>query len=62
MFSIPGVEFAYSQAPVSMKSIVMSYWLLSTSIGNLMVVAVEGVLFFERAVSICINNGIGLFL
>ncbi len=34
MVSITGLEFAYTQAPKSMKSIVMSMWLLTVSLGN----------------------------
>src|SRR5206468_6798101 len=32
-----GLEFAYSQAPPSMKGVIMSFWLLTTTIGNLWV-------------------------
>lgn len=49
-FSIPGVEFSYSQAPIVMKSIVMSCWLLTTAVGNLIVVIVESAAIFELAV------------
>ena len=38
MFSITGLEFAYSQSPASMKSVVMAGWLLTVSVGNLIVV------------------------
>ncbi|KAK3710372.1 hypothetical protein QZH41_012301, partial [Actinostola sp. cb2023] len=38
LFSITGLEFAYSQAPVSMKSCIMAGWLLTVSIGNAIVV------------------------
>lgn len=37
LVSITGLEFAYSQAPKRMKSIVMSFWLLCVSIGNWLV-------------------------
>jgi POT family proton-dependent oligopeptide transporter len=40
LLSATGLEFAYAQAPRSQKSIVMSFWLLTTSIGNLLVAAV----------------------
>jgi len=36
--SVTGLEFAYSQAPVSMKSTVQSFWLLTTCIGNVIVI------------------------
>ncbi|MFT7641906.1 MAG: POT family proton-dependent oligopeptide transporter [Pirellulaceae bacterium] len=34
MVSITGLDFSYSQSPKRMKSIVMSFWLLSVSVGN----------------------------
>lgn len=51
MFSIPGVEFTYSQSPVSMKSVVMSCWLLTTAVGNLLVILIEAASIFELPVS-----------
>ncbi|HEX5756799.1 MAG TPA: MFS transporter, partial [Arenimonas sp.] len=37
LVSATGLEFAYSQAPKSMKGTIMSFWLLSVSYGNLWV-------------------------
>lgn len=37
MVSITGLEFAYSQAPKSMKSVIMSFWLFNVTLGNLLV-------------------------
>lgn len=37
MISITGLEFAYTQAPKSMKSTIMSFWMLTTFLGNVMV-------------------------
>lgn len=37
LVSATGLEFAYSQAPQSMKGTIMSFWLLSVSYGNLWV-------------------------
>lgn len=34
MISITGLEFFYTQSPRKMKSLVMSFWLLSVAIGN----------------------------
>jgi len=34
MVSITGLEFAYTQAPRSMKSTIMSLWLLTVAVGN----------------------------
>ncbi|UUZ47264.1 hypothetical protein LP420_28005 [Massilia sp. B-10] len=32
-----GLEFAYSQAPKSMKGVIMAFWFLATTVGNLWV-------------------------
>lgn len=36
MVSITGLEFAYTQAPPTMKSTIMSFWLLTVFVGNLL--------------------------
>jgi POT family proton-dependent oligopeptide transporter len=41
LVSATGLEFAYSQAPQSMKGALMSFWLLSVTIGNLWVLVVN---------------------
>ena len=43
MFSVTGLEFSYSQAPMSMKSVLQAGWLLTVAIGNLFVVIVAKV-------------------
>ncbi|XP_023320404.1 peptide transporter family 2 isoform X2 [Eurytemora carolleeae] len=40
LFSITSLEFAYSQAPVSMKSIMQSLFYLTTAVGNLITLIV----------------------
>jgi POT family proton-dependent oligopeptide transporter len=40
MLSATGLEFAFSQAPASMKSTIMSFWLLTVAVGNFLVAAV----------------------
>jgi len=35
MISITGLEFSYTQAPRTMKSVIMAVWLFSVSLGNL---------------------------
>ena len=40
MVSITGLEFAYTQAPTRMKSTIMGFWLLSVSLGNVLVAIV----------------------
>ncbi|XP_048005679.1 peptide transporter family 1 isoform X1 [Leguminivora glycinivorella] len=43
MFSVTGLEFSFTQAPASMKSVLQAVWLLTVAIGNLIVVLiVEG--------------------
>ncbi|KAI5058534.1 hypothetical protein GOP47_0026704 [Adiantum capillus-veneris] len=44
LFSITGLEFAYSQAPNSMKSVVQSFWLLTVAAGNLVTVLIVAVI------------------
>ncbi len=49
MISITGLEFAYTQAPRSMKSTIMSVWLLAVFFGNLITAYVSKVNFFPVA-------------
>ena len=37
MVSATALEFAFSQAPASMKSIIMSFWLMTMAVGNFLV-------------------------
>lgn len=37
LISITGLEYAYTQAPITMKSVIMSFWLLTVSLGNILV-------------------------
>ncbi|HIN86836.1 MAG TPA: hypothetical protein EYN06_10170, partial [Myxococcales bacterium] len=45
MVSITGLEFAYTQAPKRMKSVIMGFWLLLVTIGDLLVVFVTRMKF-----------------
>jgi len=47
MVSIPGLEFAYTQAPRTMKSTVMSMWLLTVFFGNMITAYVANVNIFD---------------
>lgn len=51
MFSITGLQFAFTQAPESMKSLLQAGWLLSVAFGNLIVVIIKGSRPFQRQVS-----------
>ncbi|XP_071552704.1 solute carrier family 15 member 1 isoform X2 [Panulirus ornatus] len=48
MFSITGLEFSFTQAPSSMKSVLQAAWLLTVSFGNLIVVIIAEAKFFKR--------------
>ncbi|KAJ8937546.1 hypothetical protein NQ318_002763 [Aromia moschata] len=48
MFSITGLEFSYSQAPVSMKSLLQACFLLTTAFGNIIIVIIESAELFEK--------------
>jgi POT family proton-dependent oligopeptide transporter len=47
MISITGLQFAYTQAPRSMKSTIMSMWLLTVFFGNIITAYVAQVNVFE---------------
>lgn len=42
LVSATGLEFAYSHAPRAMKSTIMGFWLLSVTVGNLLVAFLSG--------------------
>ncbi|CAG2100675.1 unnamed protein product, partial [Medioppia subpectinata] len=48
MFSITGLEFSYSQAPVSMKSLVSAAWCLTVSFGDLIIFIISSSKLFEK--------------
>jgi proton-dependent oligopeptide transporter, POT family len=41
MISVTGLEFAFTQAPKTLKSTIMSFWLLTTAVGNLVAAVVS---------------------
>ena len=41
LISITGLEYAYTQAPKTMKATLMSFWLLTVSLGNILVTLVN---------------------
>ena len=42
LISVTGLEFAYRQAPLEMKGIITSFWLLAVTLGNFVVVIFKG--------------------
>lgn len=50
MFNITGLQFAFTQAPLSMKALLQAGWLLSVAFGNLIVAIIEGSHLFDRQV------------
>ena len=62
LVSITGIEFAYNQAPSSMKSIIQAFWLLTIAFGNLITMIVSSIGKFENnAHSIFLYTGIMVF-
>ena len=50
MFSISGLEFAYSQSPLSLKSVMLGLWLLTVAFGNLLVFIISQFELFQSQV------------
>ncbi|XP_012267222.2 peptide transporter family 1 isoform X1 [Athalia rosae] len=51
MFSVTGLQFAFTQAAVSMKSLLQAVWLLTVAFGNLIVVVIAEAAFFDSQAS-----------
>ncbi|MDN2708544.1 MULTISPECIES: POT-type proton-dependent oligopeptide transporter [unclassified Janthinobacterium] len=60
LVSATGLEFAYSQAPVSMKGAIMSFWNLSTTVGNLWVLIVNKSVMNEGVIGKIAESGISV--
>lgn len=54
MFSVTGLEFSYSQAPSSMKSVLQACWLLTVAFGNVIVVVIAEARIFQSQVYLLI--------
>eukprot|EP00761_Pharyngomonas_kirbyi_P010130 gb/GECH01010148.1/.p1 GENE.gb/GECH01010148.1/~~gb/GECH01010148.1/.p1 ORF type:complete len:522 (+),score=103.64 gb/GECH01010148.1/:1-1566(+) len=67
MVSVTGLEFAYSQAPESMKSIMQAFYLLTTALGNVIVATVAEVSVLPQSAeffffAVLMLLGLGIFL
>jgi len=51
LVSATGLEFAYSQAPAAMKGVIMSFWLLAVTFGNLWVLITNAVVRGEAVLA-----------
>jgi POT family proton-dependent oligopeptide transporter len=58
LVSATGLEFAYSQAPLAMKGVIMSFWNLTTTVGNLWVLLVNATVRNESVTSSIASTGI----
>jgi POT family proton-dependent oligopeptide transporter len=58
LVSATGLEFAYSQAPPSMKGVIMSFWLLSVSYGNLWVLMTNAAVRNDTVISHIAGTGL----
>ena len=58
LVSATGLEFAYSQAPRSMKGVIMSFWLLSVSYGNLWVLMTNAAVRNEVVIGQIASTGL----
>jgi POT family proton-dependent oligopeptide transporter len=57
LVSATGLEFAYSQAPMAMKGVIMSFWNLGVSIGNVWVLLVNAAIRNESVLSTIEDTG-----
>ncbi len=55
-----GLEFAYSQAPLSMKGAIMAFWNLSVTIGNLWVLVANAGVQSAVVKSLVASSGLGV--
>lgn len=60
LVSATGLEFAYSQAPLAMKGVLMSFWMLSVTLGNLWVLVVNAAVRNDAVTTWIASTGIGV--
>jgi POT family proton-dependent oligopeptide transporter len=60
LVSATGLEFAYSQAPASMKGVIMALWYLAVTVGNLWVLIVNASVKNESVIAYIEGSGVGV--
>jgi POT family proton-dependent oligopeptide transporter len=60
LVSATGLEFAYSQAPASMKGIIMAFWSLAVTVGNLWVLIVNASVKNDAVLGYISQSGMGV--
>lgn len=58
LVSATGLEFAYSQAPKSMKGVIMAFWSLAVTVGNLWVLLVNSTVKRDAVNEAIVQTGI----
>jgi len=48
MCSVTGLQFSFTQAPASMRSVMQAIWLMTVAFGNLIVIIISEAKFFEK--------------
>jgi len=60
LVSATGLEFAYSQAPPSMKGIIMAFWSLAVTVGSLWVLIVNASVKNDAVLGYISHSGMGV--
>lgn len=60
LVSATGLEFAYSQAPASMKGVIMAFWFLATTVGSLWVLIVNQAVQNQAVIARIAESGMGV--
>ncbi|MGJ7914473.1 oligopeptide:H+ symporter [Massilia sp. LXY-6] len=60
LVSATGLEFAYSQAPRSMKGVIMAFWSLAVTVGSLWVLIVNASVKNQAVLGHIANTGLGV--
>ena len=59
LVSATGLEFAYSQSPASMKGVIMAFWYLAVTVGNLWVLLVNSSIRHPTVIARISQTGLG---